>query len=427
MLLRFGVANHLSIRSYQELSFAASTLSDRRDGLIACTAVPSGAVLPAILVYGANASGKSNLVAALGAMREAVLLSHAHGEPGGGVPRDPFRLDAACAECPSRFDIDFVLKAVRYHYGFEVSDAAFEKEWLYAFLESRRRTLFERDGGEFRFGRELKGRNRVIADLTRPNSLFVSAAAQNGHERLSTIYEFFQSVRGDQNIAVGGRRASALMPADGPDDRVIAFLERAETGIVGYRRTETEFPDELRTLQREIAAVAQRVLKKPIVTPGSEPDDKLVAVELAHLDAGGKEVYFDLDRESAGTRRLLVMLDRACFALDTGAPMVVDELDASLHTRAAKAVLDLFCSPATNPKGAQLIATTHDTNLMKPSVLRRDQLWFVELGLDGATRLYPLTDIRTRKDDNIEKGYLQGRYGAVPSIDDSIPTLGATG
>jgi AAA15 family ATPase/GTPase len=108
------------------------------------------------------------------------------------------------------------------------------------------------------------------------------------------------------------------------------------------------------------------------------------------------------------------MLGAIFRALDSGSPIVIDELDASLHTLACEAVLALFASPSTNPKGAQLIATTHDTNLLSSRHLRRDQVWFTEKGDDGATHVFPLTDIYTRKGDNIERGYLQGRFGAIP-------------
>lgn len=101
-------------------------------------------------------------------------------------------------------------------------------------------------------------------------------------------------------------------------------------------------------------------------------------------------------------------------ALDKGLPLIIDELDASLHTYLAEDILSLFNSAETNKKGAQLIATTHDTNLLSAKMVRRDQIWFVEKGADGATSLYPLTDIRTRNSDNIERGYLEGRFGAVP-------------
>ena len=127
--------------------------------------------------------------------------------------------------------------------------------------------------------------------------------------------------------------------------------------------------------------------------------------------------YLELGMESAGTLRLLMVLSLVYRALDDGTPVVIDELDASLHTLASEAVVQLFCSKETNPKGAQLIATTHDTNLLASQMLRRDQVWFTEKDAYGATLLFPLTEIRTRSGDNFEKGYLQGRYGAVPLTD----------
>ena len=422
MLLRFGVSNHLSIRDFQELSFAASSLKDRDKGLIPCTAAPKGTVVPAAVIYGANASGKSNLVNAMGTMRWMVSSSQTRGEPGGGVPRQPFKLDPACAEGPSRFELDFVIDGIRHHYGFEASDDTFDSEWLYDFPGSRRRMLFEREGGEFRFGRGLKGRNAVIADLTRSNSLYLSAAAQNGHEQLSQVSGYFRSVHGIYATAFPGVVVSAHLAEKETDDRVIDFLGKIGTGVVDYRQKEAEYADEIEAVQRDVLTAMKKRGDVPADLGAAMGGDWRTAIELAHRDQNDEKVYFDLDLESAGTRRLLFVLGFAFQALDEGTFLFVDELDASLHTQAAEAVLRLFCSPETNPKGAQLVATTHDTNLMRAPVLRRDQLWFTEKGADGATRLYPLTDIRTRKGDDIEKGYLQGRYGAVP-FDDPLSDL----
>lgn len=407
MLLRFGVSNHLSIRDFQELSFSASLLKDPDAGLIPCAATPVGSVVPAAVIYGANASGKSNFVDALETMRAMVLHSQTRGKPDGGVPRRPFALDPACADSPSRFDIDFVLDGERYHYGFEVSDTAFESEWLWVFPKSYRRVLFERDGDEFRFGRGLRGQNNVIKKLTRRNSLYLSAAAQNSHEWLSKVYTYFESIRGDRNIAVPGFAVSETLSADDPDGRVIAFLGRMDTGIVDWRRKSIDIPEDAMEFHAEIS----QIFKKR--DPEFEMDFASTALEFAHKGRKGKE-YFQLDWESAGTRRLAILLGPIFRALDNGSPIIIDELDASLHTRAAEAVLKLFSSPETNPKGAQIVATTHNTNLMNSPILRRDQIWFTEKDDSGATRLYPLTDIRTRKGDNIERGYLQDRYGATP-------------
>ena len=421
MLLRFGVSNHLSIRDYQELSLSASSLKGREAGLIECAAAPSGRVLPAAVIYGANASGKSNLIDAISTMRGMVLQSQTHWESDGGVPRHPFRLDEDSPRSPSRFDIDFLVDGVRHHYGFEASDSAFESEWLYAFPKSHRQTLFERTGDEFHFGRGLKGQNRVIASLTRHNSLFVSAAAQNGHEQLSKVFGYFSSLRAIWSIAVPEEAVSSRLSEQKLDERVIDFLGKIDTGVIGYRQRESELSEEMQGIQRELFTLFKKI-------GGSEPPeakDKHVTVELRHRGQGSEPFYLELDSESAGTRRLLFALDLAFRALDEGAPLFIDELDASLHTHAAEAMLRLFCSQETNSKGAQIIATTHDTNLLASSLLRRDEVWFTEKDIGGATRLYPLTDIRTRKGDNIEKGYLQGRYGAVP-FDDPISTLGST-
>ena len=416
MLLRLEVSNHLSILDPQELSFRASSLKDWPEGLIDCAAV-NGSILPAVVIYGANASGKSNFVAAMQAMRSRILWSHTSSEPDGGVPHHPFRLDAAAAQMPSCFNVDFVIGGVRHHYGFESSDTAFVSEWLYVFPRSHRRTLFERDGNEFRFGRTLRGPNKIIASLSRPNSLFLSAAAQNDHEQLSSVFGYFRSIQIDQNIAVPGARASAELAEQEIDDRVINFLKKVGTGIVGYQRKETEISEKERMFNREIFAFVRKLAD---MSPDSEVDiDRKISIEFAHRGRDGKQIYFELDRESAGTRRLLIVLTLAFRALDKGLPLFIDELDASLHTHASEAVLRLFCSRKNNPKGAQLIVTTHDTNLMNSPALRRDQLWFIQKDAEGTTQLYPLTDIRTRMGDNIEKGYLQGRYGAVP-FDDPI-------
>ena len=414
MLLRFGVSNRLSMRDRQELSLTASSLKDATGGLIDCPSAPSGSVVPAALIYGANASGKTNLVDSIRMMRELVLGSHRKGEPGGGVPgRQPFALDPAHAESPTRFELDFVLDRVRHHYGFEASDKAFLSEWLYAFPKGHPRTLFEREGDEFHFGRALGGQNKTIAALVRPNSLYLSAAAQNRHRQLSGVFAYIGSIRGVDGMVFPGSVASSYFVEKEPDDRVLSFLAKIGTGIIEYRRKEYQIPEDFRAFQREVVAMADKMLNAPVSFNG-HTDEKEVAIELGHRGHDGSAVFLSLDSESAGTRRLLIVLDLVFRALDEGVPICIDELDASLHTHASEAVLELFCSRETNPKGAQVIATTHDSELMRSKVLRRDQLWFTAKDTGGATQLYPLTDIRTRSGDDLAKGYLQGRYGAVP-------------
>ena len=214
-----------------------------------------------------------------------------------------------------------------------------------------------------------------------------------------------------------GLAVSARLREAGPDPRIFTFLENIDTGVIGFRERVSEFAEEL-------AKSLNRAMGDSERTDASSIDVKNI-IELAHRSVTGERVYFDLDMESSGTRRLLIMLSEVFRALDEGSPTLIDELDSSLHTHASEAVVNLFCSPEINRNGAQLIATTHDTNLMKPSLLRRDQSWLIEKTTDGATELFPLTEFRTRAGDDIEKGYLQGRFGAVPS-DNPIRNLGAS-
>jgi hypothetical protein len=175
-------------------SAVASSLDDASEGLIDCPHVPGHEILPVLVIYGASASGKTAVVQALRWMRSAVLLSHSRGEPGGGIQRTPFALDPPATASPARYEMDFVVESVRYHYGFAATVRAFSSEWLFAFPNDRRQALFERQDMQFRSGRNLRGRNHVISELTRPNSLFLSAAPQNGHDELTKIIKFFQSI-----------------------------------------------------------------------------------------------------------------------------------------------------------------------------------------------------------------------------------------
>ena len=421
MLLRFAISNHYSLRDLQVLDLSASKLKDEDAGLIECPASPTGSILPAIVIYGANASGKSNYIAAMQMMRKLVLGSHTHFGPDEALPFHPFALDDESSTIPTRVEIDFVIEGVRFHYGFELTNRAFESEWLYSIPKSRSRLLFEREGDEFHFGRELKGQNRSIAAMTRSNSLFLSAATQNNHKQLSRIFTYFNTIQGRMTHSAPMPVVHAYFNRNDLDPRVITFLENINTGVIGHRVKENPHSNEILTLQRELISSIRRTVDESLKF---EPEEFDKIIELAHRSASGELVYFDLGWESIGTLRLLIVLSDVFRALDEGSLYYIDEIDSSLHTHACEALLKLFCSPEINRNGAQIIATTHDTNLMKSSLLRRDQVWLMEKGSDGATDVFPLSDFRTRPSDNIEKGYLQGRFGAVPS-DNPIHSLGS--
>lgn len=404
MLLRFSVANHLSIRDEQAVSFVATASRARNDLRVPCDHSPSGFVLPSILILGANGSGKSNLVHAINTMRGMVLWSHTRWNPTGGVPRQPFQLDDKYTQEPSYFELDFVVDGVPHHYQFAASDSRFLFERLCVFPKSRQRVLFERIEDTFRFGRHLKGPNNRIAKFTRSNSLYLSTAALNRHEQLTRIFEYFQAIdimdwADAHDIAVRDE-----FQLEGPDQRVIEFLREIGAGVVGYRRS-------VQRGAKQVPVVHQSVDTSAI---SQQPR---VPIDLTYRNAYGQERPLSFAFESAGTRRLLVVLNRVFRALDVGGTLCIDELGFSLHTQVIGAILRLFSLEDTNRNKAQLLATIHDTNVLRSGEFRKDQFWFTEKDSHGATTIYPLSDIRTRRNRDLEEAYLDGRFGAIPPRD----------
>jgi hypothetical protein len=416
MLLRFSVSNFGSIRDEQELSMIAShAIKDDPSGLIDAPELRKEKVLPAAVIYGANASGKSNFVKALAHMQMLVRNSHRTGEPGGAIPLKPFLLDRAYAQKPCAFCVEFLWNGARYSYGFKTTREEITEEFLYVWRNGPRSMLFERALQNFEFGRSLKGRNKVIEDLTRRNSLFLSAAAQNNHEDLTEIAQFFRSLRIDLANPIRPELVALQLATQGLDKKCLRLLNQIDIGVTGVDVHIEPLDEEAIEMRRAFLQFIEQQTGAPstseVKSMITENDKKL---RLGHQSTDGAPVFFDLEDESAGTVQLLSILGPIFGGLDEGQIVVIDEFGSRLHTRAAEIVLSLFNNKQTNPKGAQLIVATHDTNLLNAKGLRRDQVWFTEKDEGGATHLYPLTDIETRKGDNLEKGYLQGRYGAIP-------------
>lgn len=426
MLLRFSVSNFGSFRDEQELSMIASALKDEPAGLIEAPELRAEKILPSVVIYGANASGKSNLVRALAHMKELVRNSHRRGEPGAPILLKPFLLDPAYATRPSAFGIDFIWNGARYAYKFEAVGNEFMEESLHVWRGGPASLLFERKRQSFKFGRSLKGRNKIIEDLTRPNSLFLSAAAQNNHEELTDVAEFFNSVMIDLAHPMPTEMVSDRLAEQGVDKKALNLLHEIDTGITTTRVDEAPLDQrDIEFREAILGVIQQQMGGPPPLELKSSFMNPIRMLRLGHQATDGRTIFLNLLDESAGTIQLLLILGPIFRALDGGRIAVIDEFGSRLHTRASEIILALFASKETNPRGAQLVVATHDTNLLNAKGLRRDQIWFTEKDETGATHLYPLTDIETRKGDNLEKGYLQGRYGAIPfagSIADLVKT-----
>lgn len=416
MLLKFRFSNFRSFRTQQELSLIASKPPGSGDGLFS----PPGLgeqVLPVAAIYGANASGKTAALRAIGFMADAVKWSHTQWQPDAPVPVDPFISEPE--ETPSEFVADFLLDGIRHQYGFAANAERILREWLYVYPKSRRRVWFERVVDDpISFSAKMSGDNRMIERIVRKNSLFLSAAAQNNHESLSLIYSWFSR---SISLGIGDSARHVLNVAQFfQDEQDLAAITRllayADLGISEMRLEDIPWPEGnawelLDAWPGAVAVPGKRVLR---------------VVRLLHR-VEGRTVPLEARQESSGTLTYLSLLCPIVSALKTGAILCIDELDRSLHPLIAAQVIRLFNGLTTNPQNAQLIFNTHDTNLLSTGDLRRDQIWFTEKDSEGSSHLYPLTDFKPRRRENLENGYLQGRYGAIPFIHPDYLTGSAGG
>lgn len=388
VLRSFRLGNHRSFRDEQELSLLPAY--DREQ-----------AALPVVAIYGANASGKSNVLNGLAFMRRAVVESFQRWDLDSGVARNEFRLDTQAQERPSTFVVDMVVDNVRHTYGFTADDRHILDEWLYSYPNRRKRVLFERTHDDIEFGStmtEQRAKLDVLEELTRPNALFLSVAAQSNVEQLISVYRWFRS-----DIRLRLRRPFRQ------DHDIAARL----AGLSGTR------PEDVARLFTLLRAADVGISNLDVVQMG-DTTDRRDSFRVIFQHAGSDEV-FQLHEESEGTRAWLDLLLVVIDVLHDGAAFVVDEIDASLHPLLTARLVGLFRDPETNPNGAQLVFTTHDASLLGTmlgeEVLARDQVWFVEKDESGASTLYPLTDFKPRTGENTERRYLGGSYGAVPVLD----------
>ena len=418
MLLRFGCSNHLSIREFQEISLLAPTkLSKKKDNLLEVAGSKFKA-LRSSAIYGANASGKSNFIKSIVFMRHMVMNSHARFLPDQEINNTTFMLDNESLAAPSQFECDFVNEGIRFSYGFTILNHKILNEYLYAFPQGHKQTWFSRDEGDqknkkFYFGSQLKGRNALISDLTRSNSLFLSAAAQQNHEQLAPVYGYFDRLI-SSNIAFGEHPQSMITDMLEGNRRkwVLEFLRGADTGIFDASVQTRDVPEEIKRFEELLTSSWKKSDLNTKSTLELKVDNR--EISFGHLSNSNSLVFLPYAAESAGTRRMLELLASMIHSLDRGGLAVIDEIDASIHTLVASKLVDLFNKSEINTKSAQLLFTTHDTNLLCNGTMRREEIWFAEKNSKGETHIYPLSDYQLREGDNVEKGYLQGRFGAIP-------------
>lgn len=427
MLIRFEVSNFRSIRDPVELSMVAVD-HDRAEA----RPIPNlgESLLPLAAIYGPNASGKTNVVAALTWLYTAVRDSLRFWDD--EIPIEPFAFADGRGR-PSEFTIESVISGVRYEYVVELDLQAVRYEGLFHYPEKKRRRIFEREGAEFTLQRGL-GNLSGTRDLLTARTLGLSIARRFDEPLVS---DFARDLLAAQTLGlrplrpVFARRGFLTRhwfetPSD-HDQLTLTSMEE-EAGPTQADRTRA-----LALLRMADLGIDDVVFDEQEVTYAAGSDSTHTRMQrrrrLLHR-IGDERVPLDFDAESEGTRTWYHLIGPVLTALKAGSLLLFDELDASLHPTLSMQLIRLFHDPATNPLGAQLIFTSHDTSLLNH--LNRDEVWLTEKTADGATRLGALAEFageRVRKSQNLEKAYLHGRFGALPDVDrtDMLRALGLIG
>ncbi|HWS84515.1 MAG TPA: ATP-binding protein [Ktedonobacteraceae bacterium] len=367
-------------------------------------------VVRTAVIYGPNASGKSNVVRAIQFMR-GVVLESASLQLGQTFRVQPFRLDPVTATEPTELEITFLFQGVRYQYGFSVTPERITSEWLFAYptAKAQKRFLREYDSQSgkdiYSFGSHLSGQRRLWQEATKQNSLYLSTAVQLNSEQLKEIFEWIST-----NLVIF---PDGLIPSfeytishmrNNVNNTVKDFLGEADISI-----------DHILIDNKKAITQAFNVNFDTGELNSIHEEKDVYMPTFRHVTQRGSAV-FELEDESGGTQKLFAFAGPLFEILSNGRVLVVDELDRSLHPLLVRQLVAMFQDPEINVHGAQLIFTTHNTTFLDSGLLRRDQIWFTEKDNDQASTLFPLTEFAPRKNEALERGYLSGRYGAVPIL-----------
>jgi len=418
MLIEFTVGNYRSFKEPVTLSMVAANIKAKNEQLDknnTFVGTDDITLLTSSAIYGANASGKSNLIKAIKFMRYFVRTSSKESQINEPINIVPFRLETTYEERPSFFEIVFIKDGVPYRYGFEVTNEKIENEWLFYSPRGREAKLFIREGNNISLSRTYKGEKAPIS-LTRPNALFLSVAAQFNGDTAKLVFDWFYNlgiISGLDDKTYGGYTARKLSEDEDFKNKILNLISACDLGIDDITTEKINafnaemFPDDMPQTARNY------YLEK-------FKDEKLVTYKFIHhrdgVDGGSEIIPFGTQDESEGTLKFINFAGPVIDTLTKGTIIFVDEIEARLHTHLTRKLISLFNSPETNPKHAQLIFATHDTNLLSNKFFRRDQIWFIEKDEFGSSHLYSLSELKVRNTDQYETDYLDGRYGGVPVL-----------
>lgn len=397
MLIQFAAENYMSLRDETVLSMNAGAGSELRENL---QDYQDGYLLPTAAIYGANAAGKSNIFKAMTAALRIIRESNDR-QIDRPVPFiHPYAFDEEHRHLPSKFDFTFVINHVKYQYGFSADSSKICDEYLYKYSSKLPSLIFERTNtNDYKYTKSNESKLKQYEEKTAPNKLFLATATNWNCELTKEAYLWFAKEIDTYNNANFNITLDALeVFAHGGDSLqsfITSLLKTADINITGY------------SIDSQTKNLPEGLLKA-------------YALRTNHIvtnDDTTCEYTLPFDAESEGTKRIFIFGPIIKDALENGRTIVVDEIDNSLHPLFLEYLIQLFNSRETNPNKAQLIFNTHSVETLSLDLLRRDQIYFVEKNHEnGVTELYSLDEFSPRKTENVRKGYLQGRYGAIPNI-----------
>ena len=404
MIIEFSVANFLSFKDKVTFSMLANSSDGLNDNYIE---VNNRKILKTSAIYGANASGKTNLFKIL-TIVISMLRNSNYINVNSKLPIVPFNFDKDMAKKSSEFEIRFIASGVRYVYGFIADTTNVYEEYLYYYPNGRETKIFDRTNvNEYSFPQGDERRLKDIATKNTPNKFFIATATNWNYEKTEIPYRFLtEDIRTFNNLAALRDVSLREYLKDSKElkDFALEFLKKADFNIKDYKVLETDVPEDVLAAIPDFIKIGMNIPQKP----------KTFNAVFKHT---GNDLELSYEEESMGTQIVFCFIPFVMDALNNKKVVIVDELDKSLHPYLVEMIVGMFNDPDINKSGAQLIFNTHDTNLLKLNILRRDQIWFTEKDdSNGISDLYPLSDFSVRKTENVEKGYMLGRYGAVPFI-----------
>ncbi|HOZ55234.1 MAG TPA: ATP-binding protein [Clostridia bacterium] len=419
MLVQFSVKKFKSFKEKQDFSMEAGIGDENLDNIINIDEL-NERVLKTTALYGANASGKTNLIKAFSAAIMMIRLSNNRQPEEKLLQMEPFAFDENTKKEPCEFEFIFYTNSNKYVYGFKADKEKVYEEYLYQYLSAKPTRIFERTNcNDYKFLQVDEAKLNAIKSQNLENKLFLSTATTWNYDKTRAPYLWFANMI---DTYIGGNEFNPYsIEAYNKDDEneslkkfTLKLLEEADIIIKDYN-IEIE---EAEMDARMIMQLKNMNVPSNVIVPKTTVIKSITMSHEVTDEEGNTKVYnLDLGNESSGTKIIFAMAPILKDVFEKGKLLVIDEIERSLHPNLVEMIIKFFHNAEINKANAQLIFNTHDTNLLSLDLFRRDQIWFAEKDpKKGATELYPLDDFSVRKTENIQKGYLNGRYGAIPFV-----------